>query len=533
MCKNIKKFIKINTNIILILIIFITYSVLLLLKVKFYGSFTPEWDEGHHLLMGLYFNRAIGSENISWLKDLFINSGQIYPPIYHLLIGLSYKIFGISPNSGIYINIPFILLLMISVYKLGRKVGSSESAILASILTPVLPVFLSLQERTTIDYISVSLFILLFFLLFKTEYFVNRKYSIIFGLVLLLSLLTKWPFLAPSIPFVAYAVYGYIKKASKRKAILTNVVIVFLIIVPSFVWYFANFKFIIKDLSLYWDPNRYPQLLWKNSKIVSWNNLIKYLYTFPSGRNGAGLIVLLFFYYAFISGFKSKGYKRYLLWSTVIIYVILTLLTDKSEYYFAYAYPLLVIMTTESLFNIKRAKLRIILLTTFVLAVFSNFILAQINTRSYKKLTINFAGRELDVLPNYFTKFPSDDWPTKHIVYEHLDKKSCGGSNLLVFPDNRYLSVLGFEFYLSIFDRNIHAVPARDYYDPVHDKVFSIDTLNKFNCILTKTGDPGVFSNKNVMNFVSDYLSKNPDYESVYFDAPDNSTVTLFMKNEN
>jgi hypothetical protein len=507
--------------------VFALYVILLLLKVFHNPPVIPEWDEPHHLLMGYHFYNALISENSQNFAEHLTNSQQIYPPLYHILIAISYKLYGVTANAGIYTNIPFTFIMMAALYKLGSAIGNREAGLAAALLTPALPIFLVLQERAVIDYVSITVFIVMFWLLFKTEGFTSRWYSLYLGLCIFLGLLIKWPFLVPAIPFVYYATVSFISDKKNRKAIVNNIILVLLTAAPALIWYIFNLRYIKEILAFYWDPQGFPQQIWAFPRGFTLENILKYSFYIPSREVGVGIVTLIFFYWALFFP-KKNSHTKYLVASVAVTYIILTFLTDKSEFYIAYAYPLLMLTTTVALFNIKSKPVKFLFTVLFIGAVVTHYILNQTGLNSWSKLTFRIPGSYVGIFPKYVTKFTSEKWPTEQIVQEQLTATNCS-SGVLFFPDLRFLSYLTAQFYLATNRSYIEEIDAKRHYDPVNDKTINTDFLQKYDCIVTKSGNPGVFANANVLTFVTDYLTSNPNYRKEKYEAPDNSSVFVFI----
>jgi 4-amino-4-deoxy-L-arabinose transferase-like glycosyltransferase len=525
------KILKKHLNLIIIFFVFFAISFFLVLKVKHNINYTPDWDESLHLWMGLMYNKAIFSYDIKSLTFLFKNSNQLYPPFYHIIIGLWYQISGTKDVTAVLVNIPFILILMLSIYGLGGLLGNKKAGLVAAVLTPLLPVFLTLQERTLIDYTSISMFVLSFYILFKTEGFTNRKYSIFFGLLIFLDLIIKWPFVIPLAPSIFYGILNYVNKKGDRHKILLNIIIALTISLPAISWYLLNYTNMIKILNFFWDPIGVPQAIWKNPSTFTLQNLFLYLFYKPIGPKGVGILVLLFFYISLLLIEYTAGIK-YLLSSVLITYLVLTFLNDKSEFYMAYTYPLLMITTTIALFNIESFLLRRLSIVFLVLVVFSNFILSVKKPTFDNQVNSNLFKNRISILPNYDSKFSGQKWPTKFLVDNYINQNTCPLC-VLVFADNRFLNTSNIRYYLTLKGSDIYPDAAYLHYNPSADSEFKLDLLNKYDYIITKTGDPGLFANSKVTLFVNNYLNSNRNYKLDKIYAPDNTQVFVYTKRHN
>jgi 4-amino-4-deoxy-L-arabinose transferase-like glycosyltransferase len=522
-------------NIILVGSFFLIYLALFLYKLNYYGTFTPEWDESHHLRMAYRFFSAIKENNTKWLLQLLTESYQIYPPLYHLLTSVSYKLVGTNPIAGAYTNIPFIFILMFSLYGIGKHFGYPKAGVLAAVLTPILPVFLALQERAAIDYSSVSLFLLSFYLMFKTEGLTKWKYTLLYAFTIVLNLLVKWPFVVPSIPLAFYVLKSFMDKKDKRHLIIFNTALIIYVSLIGLIWYSFNLPYILNQLAFFWDPNGYPQILWNSPNGLNLRNFLFYLYWSPMGNQGVGPVVLTFFYGSIIYlllNIRKKINIYYPLASALITYLVLTYLNDKSEYYFAYAYPFLMLATIVTILSIKNNLKKIILITFLSCAIFANYFLAQLNSNVIARGSFELGPVKGNILPAYFTKFSLKHWPTAKIAKEYLTWDNCP-RGVLVFPDFRYINTPSIKYYMAIYgrDRSVVTESATSFYNPALDKTFNMSHINNFSCIISKSGRPGLFANSNVLKQINDTLSADYSFTKHTLSAPDETEVYIFIKN--
>ncbi len=520
------KIFKTHKDLFILIGVFIVISSLLILKISLNNDYVPDWDESLHLWMGLMFNKDIFSLDLKALIGLFNNSNQLYPPFYYIILGLWYQLSDVKNATAVVANIPFILILMLSVYGLGITLGNKKAGLLAAILSPLLPIFITLQERALIDYASISMFILSFYILFKTQGFTNKKYSIFFGILILIDLLIKWPFVIPAIPFIFYAIYNFNLKKNQRKLIALNIFTSLAITIPGILWYLANYKSIIDILSFFWKPNGVAMSVWNFPHGLSFQNIILYLYTYPA--SSVGLIVLIFFSIQFLIP-KVGSEIKFINLSILITFFVLTYLNDKSPFYFGYAYPLLMITTTTKLYSVRSKKNRILSIAILTLAILGNYLLTLNNTHIYKPVVLNLAGKSLTVLPNYNGKFINQKWPTQNLVDNFLEPENCP-NGILVFPDNKFLNTSNIRYYLTLKGFVMFPEPAYLHYNPVRDSEFNLEILNKYSCIVTKSGDPGLFANSKVISFVNNYLNSNSSYSKSAVDTPDDNQVFIYIR---
>jgi 4-amino-4-deoxy-L-arabinose transferase-like glycosyltransferase len=414
---------------------------------------------------------------------------------------------------------------MLSVYGIGERLGNKKAGLLAALLTPILPIFLTVQEKAAIDYPSVSVFIASFYLLFKTENFTNRKYSILFGLSIFAGLLIKWPFVIPAIPFVFYAIRSLYSSRHNRRPVATNISLALLVLLPAISWYLFNHNSLVTKLSFFWNPNGFAQILWSNPHGLNFQNLLLYSFKSPLEPAGVGIIVLVSFY---VSLFKvhKKYNERLLLLSIAITYIVLTFLDDKSSLYMIYTYPLAMILILVTLYKIKGLR-RDVLIVILSISILTNFTLTQLN---YTQVFLaDLLKDSIYILPNYDTKYIYGVWQTQNIVNFAYERGGCS-ENMLVFPDRRFLNPSTVNFYIVSKGINSFAMPAYAYYNPASDGYFDTSRLSSYQCIISTTGDPGTFANKEVLDQVNNYLLSHREYKLKTYSEPDGETILLFIK---
>lgn len=168
----------------------------------------------------LYYNRLY---DLELYNKLFLLP---YPPFIPFLILISFKIFGPSFDSALYVNLFFWPVLTLSCFFLGKKLYNEKVGLLTAFILSTLPPIILLSRSTYDQFILVSLVTLNFALFAYTDWFKNRKFSIMYGFSFALCLLTRYtslPYIiVPPIFFVFFKLdlfkkLFYIKKLFKLK----------------------------------------------------------------------------------------------------------------------------------------------------------------------------------------------------------------------------------------------------------------------------------------------------------------------------
>lgn len=515
-------------------IIFIFWSIyvlILLCKLNIFNIYVPDWDESHHLSMGYYyfdaFFDAFVNHNTLFLKKLFFSSQQIYPPLFHIQIALNFQIFGVHPNSAVYLNILYLLIFMYSIYKLGSITYSRKVGIISAVLIPTLPVFLRLQEFIYLDFVNISLFIFIFYLLFRTDFFKNRKYAIYFGVLILVNLLIKWPFLLPCVPFGIYFVDSYLKSKNKR-VIISNLIKIILICSISLFWYFPNFYHIRRILMFFSDPNNFPQIIWNKPAGLNLRNFSYYLIECPLSNCGITFIPLVYNFWGVIKKNKTNTKKKYFIMSILITYITLTIMRDKEPKYIAYIYPLLLIIAFGEIYNLKNIYVRYLNIFILSLSIITNFIFLHINFPEYKSINIKINKFEIPIFITYPTRFTKEEWPTEKIIVKNL-KNVKTDENLLVLSDHQYVNHVNVRYFIVTNKIPITVFTGHQIYNPINNEDFNFDLLANYKYILTKSHSFGVFVNHNKVENINKYLSKTNKFKKIDYELnPDKSYLILY-----
>lgn len=115
-----------------------------------------------------------------------------FPPMIYLNSHTAYKIFGISFKSARASLLIFSVIFLLSCYGAGKELGGETGGLAVTTLAASSSHIILLSRQFLPDFPVTALSALAFYLLLKTRSFRDRKYSILFGLVLFLAFMTKW-----------------------------------------------------------------------------------------------------------------------------------------------------------------------------------------------------------------------------------------------------------------------------------------------------------------------------------------------------
>ena len=152
------------------------------------------WDQSRHLISSLSYYYILTSDlGLSDKISRILDVDNYYPPFYHFSTIIMYFLFGDThPGSAIMINTVYLAILAFSAYGIGKKLFNREVGLLTAFLVLMYPVAFDRQHEYMIELALMALVSLSIYMLLCTDHFKNRAYSLAFGIVFGLSVLTKW-----------------------------------------------------------------------------------------------------------------------------------------------------------------------------------------------------------------------------------------------------------------------------------------------------------------------------------------------------
>ncbi len=145
----------------------------------------------------------------------------------HSPYGLTYSlpaaaVMALSNNSllktVLFMNIPFFILLLASVYLLGRRIAGSNAGLASAVLLALYPAVFGTSRMYCPDFASMAITTLSILMLLQCEDFTKTGYSVLYGAAAAWGMLTKTEsvaFLAgPTIFIVSKALYPWLRERS-------------------------------------------------------------------------------------------------------------------------------------------------------------------------------------------------------------------------------------------------------------------------------------------------------------------------------
>ena len=336
------------------------------------------WDPALHMTYSYIYFKLIASLDFSNI----IHVSNYYPPLFHLSSTPLY-IFGFSEDIAITTNILYYLILVFSVYSIGKHIWGREAGIISAILVSFYPALIKLQREYFIDLALTSIVALPIYLFIKSQNFKNLRYSILFGISFGLAELLKWNAFIFILPTVAVLLYfeifpkncaycdkpvgdnayttGKLKFCSKKHAkmyktqnrkknTLFNALTAFIIaFITAAWWYLPNLSTVITRLFYFveWGGRGEPTIY----TLEGW-----LYYPLHMDRGMGALYFILFVISIFWIMHRRLAEKQVLmlLFAIVIPFLVLTALSNKGDRYIVPVFPFAALLTSRMLLEVRK-----------------------------------------------------------------------------------------------------------------------------------------------------------------------------------
>ncbi|MCK4353169.1 glycosyltransferase family 39 protein [candidate division WOR-3 bacterium] len=509
----------------------------------------PAYDEAAYLERSLKMFSALKSSPLEFLQSL-LGVGK-YSSSYHphrVLLPITtmpfYLLFGKSVDTGVMANAVYIIILLCSIYGIGKRLFNEKVGLFAAFLLSTFPLFCSMSRVFMAELSATSLAALSVYLLIRANYFKNRGFSILLGISLGLGMLTKELYLVAISGPLIYAICK--SNLIHNRFSLRNVIISILLgaLIAS-VWYIPNFKIIYSHAC--WDafsremgelfqvPTKFGFKFLGFYAIVGINYYgISFFYSL--------VFCLSLFLFCKLRGFKNQRWLL-VIW-LVVSYIILTLTWEKDHIYALIFFPpIALIASTGIMVGIHSPKIRRAVVSIVVLIGLLQFFDYSFNLGLLSKGT-RWSPLRSKIIPGLFfrTSYKSHPWKENWKTEEILDfiihdkqsifpnKKVCA---IRIVPDCPYISWIVFSYYINL--RNLPLEVKKG--DPQFMKYIDYENLLKgCDYVVTKTGEQGegdwdrafmIEYAQKIMGQIKKSSFKKLDKE---FLLPDGSTAHIYRR---
>ena len=347
--------------------------------------------------LGIFLNNPISVYHHTILYD------KDYPPLYYIIAAILRTLINI--DFMFMTSTLFLILLLYSTYKIGTLIKDEITGLLSAIFITLYPIVYLTSLHFNLELAQAAAVCFALYLLLKSDYFKNRKYSILFGLMFAIGMLIKQQVIIFIIgPLFITSFFSLLVNFKKNRTQLINLIFALLI--------FSLITF----LFFYWiylDPERIKSLIIRsylpiefNMGSKKWFNLEHLLFYFKSLKmHQVGLFNLVLFLISVPIFYQNTEYKKYRSFFAIWLILPISFLTfipaKFPEYTISYL-PVFALITSLGILAIKHKIIKVILVIVtllFNIFIYINFV--------YPDYTIH---RVPDQFLNYFRKFlmPAD-----------------------------------------------------------------------------------------------------------------------------
>lgn len=324
---------------VLLSIVFISINLYVIHKDN-----TPYvYDMANLRLFSMDYFTYLNNGRLDQFYDLF-RRDYFYPPFYILGTLPFYFIFGTSQDVSTLVNIPFAIILILSIYFIGKKISTPGIGLLSSALVALTPAIFSFSRIFLMDFAVCAAVALSICLMIYTDKFSKKNINLFFGLSIGFGMMMKWTYSVYMMgPLISYLFYSFKLREYFSLATLKNKEFNMFIIglgiglVVPLIWYYDKIWYIL---------SRAARLNYDYSvqiggfKPFTFQNISWYLHSmyFPLLRHFFAFFTMTFAYFIL---FVKNRHKAVLAAWFIVPYLIYTFSAWKDSRYLLGALPAL------------------------------------------------------------------------------------------------------------------------------------------------------------------------------------------------
>lgn len=161
----------------------------------------PVWDYAGYFSQSLSFYDAIRRGSWSAFSQVFL--WDLYrPPVVPLTALPFYMLLGTGYKVALLVNLVFLTVLVLSIYKIGSRLKSQALGLVAAGIVVTLPGIIDYNRVFGLDFALTAMSAATFCLGIESEGLSKRRESIALGIVAGLSFLVKWSYIVIGLPLV-------------------------------------------------------------------------------------------------------------------------------------------------------------------------------------------------------------------------------------------------------------------------------------------------------------------------------------------
>lgn len=520
-----------------IITFFISINILWFVR----DSAPPMWDQSHYLITSEQLYHTLTDKGVSSFFKAYLDAMGSKAPLMTVLPIPFFYIFGDNYLSALFVNIVFIIICSIYLYKLTALVSDENSALLSVFILNSFPLVFAMSREFLVEYGLMTLVVAWMFHALRLDAQNSRWDALSLGVVLGLGMLMKLSFpvyIAFPTTFLIAWRSNELKKLPSDWVMNTSMV-AFVGAAVAGPWYINNYSNIINFVL----SAGYGEIAhnYGTGDVFTFKAISAYWVSLINAGISFYYFVLFFSIIIFTIltrnlsqnirrvYIKSKYWLFLIIW-IMVPFVIFTFAVNKDYRYTLPFYPAIAIFGGIYIYKLASInRLRSLPLLLMIFPVFNYIYLSfSTNTRDYQSGPFILMAQNL----GYAHAPRNEFWPNVPLI--ELIKKDAGARGVDIISvtllfDYPYMNHLTSGYYSANVKSNI-AFETIDYYknDKIEDIADKIST--KSNYIVTKSDKLGPdFSNVKNKKIKALFDSGNLSFVEIgTLPLPDNTVLAIY-----
>ena len=154
---------------------------------------TRGWDRIGSLVNSLFYYDTLSAFSLQALFKATIQDAY-RPPLFGLSMATMYKLFGVSADVAVMVNVVFLFILFAASYGIGARLGGRRLGMLGAVLVALIPLVYAMSRYSYFEFSLTALTALSIYFLLACERFERKGASLLLGVSLGLGALVKRTF---------------------------------------------------------------------------------------------------------------------------------------------------------------------------------------------------------------------------------------------------------------------------------------------------------------------------------------------------
>ena len=507
----------------------------------------PSWDPADYLNGVMIYNKALDNIDLfssSWWRDFWLLSKKI-PPLIYIITGAFFHIFPPSLSNANLFFSGFTLILIISLFYLGKLFFNQKIALFSCLLIQFIPGLYYYRREFLLDY-PLTVIVTASFTCLSYWYFVKGKsswwLSLITGIFLGLGILLKQPFVF----FLFFPlVFVTISSLWQRKwqKVSQIIFMFFSSLVIFYPWYRTNWLVIftsgkratIDSAILEGDPPLNTLKAWTFYAEVAPYLLSSFLLLVCLFS-----IIYLVIKYLNNSALKSKGIYAFLqnsfyqtnavqdnvlittIWLLIFIvggYLLTSFNVNKDARYILPLLPVITLIISALIFSYQGQKKQLFRILTTSIA----FILMLLNLFP---LGGSFITEKLSFKTKKYP-YVGEKWPLENVISTAIENSPYSRINIGVLPSGSKLNEFNITFYGLVADFQAYGRKVGTRKKEVTQDVKAMDWF------LILTGKENAFKKYPAKKIASELVQTNGEFKLLKkWLLPDETYLELYQRKQ-